>query len=130
MRKLIFVIAAAAVCTYGTVQAEEKEKLNELVSTPKEQLSTEPVVNAMKLLSDSSKFSIMQYLKKNGEAYGIEITEHLGLTTATVSHHLGLLLEADLIQMVQSEQKDRKIYYRINETTLQKYLDYYEAMLL
>ena len=72
----------------------------------------------------------MQYLKKNGEAYGIEITEHLGLTTATVSHHLGLLLEADLIQMVQSEQKDRKIYYRINETTLQKYLDYYEAMLL
>ena len=72
----------------------------------------------------------MQYLKKNGEAYGIEIAEHLGLTTATVSHHLGLLLEADLIQMVQSEQKDRKIYYRINETTLQKYLDYYETMLL
>lgn len=118
-----------AVLLIGLLYGEVLQ-LNELVSTPKDQLSTEPVVNAMKLLSDSSKFSIMQYLKKNGEAYGIEIAEHLGLTTATVSHHLGLLLEADLIQMVQSEQKDRKIYYRINETTLQKYLDYYEAMLL
>ena len=32
MRKLIFVIAAAAVCTYGTVQAEEKEKLTSYVN--------------------------------------------------------------------------------------------------
>ena len=32
MRKLIFVIAAAAVCAYGTVQAEEKEKLTSYVN--------------------------------------------------------------------------------------------------
>lgn len=32
MRKLIFVIAAAAVCTYGTVQAEEKEKLTSYIN--------------------------------------------------------------------------------------------------
>ena len=55
------------------------------------------------------------------------IAEHLGLTTATVSHHMSALLEANLISL---EQKNGKIYYHINKDTLSQYINFYEEKLL
>ncbi len=84
------------------------------------------LANVLKLLSDKTRFEIMRYIKTR-PAYGSEIAEYMGITTATVSHHMGLLLEANLISL---EQKDGKIYYHINKETLNQYINTCEKKLL
>ncbi len=100
--------------------------VNAMFGTPSPGISTERAINAMKLLSDKSRFEIMRYIHSHN-AYGNEIAEHLGLTTATVSHHMSTLLEANLISL---EQKNGKIYYHINKDTLGQYINFYEEKLL
>ena len=97
-----------------------------MFGTASPKLSTERAINALKLLSDKSRFEIMRYIHSHN-AYGNEIAEHLGLTTATVSHHMSALLEANLISL---EQKNGKIYYHINKDTLSQYINFYEEKLL
>ncbi len=100
--------------------------VNAMFGTASPGISTERAINAMKLLSDKSRFEIMRYIHSHN-AYGNEIAEHLGLTTATVSHHMSTLLEANLISL---EQKNGKIYYHINKDTLSWYINFYEEKLL
>ena len=100
--------------------------VNAMFGTASPGISTERAINAMKLLSDKSRFEIMRYIHSHN-AYGNEIAEHLGLTTATVSHHMSTLLEANLISL---EQKNGKIYYHINKDTLSQYINFYEEKLL
>ena len=100
--------------------------VNAMFGTASPKLSTERAINALKLLSDKSRFEIMRYIHSHN-AYGNEIAEHLGLTTATVSHHMSALLEANLISL---EQKNGKIYYHINKDTLSQYINFYEEKLL
>ena len=100
--------------------------VNAMFGTASPGISTERAINAMKLLSDKSRFEIMRYIHSHN-AYGNEIAEHLGLTTATVSHHMSSLLEANLISL---EQKNGKIYYHINKDTLSQYINFYEEKLL
>lgn len=100
--------------------------VNAMFGTTSPKLSTERAINALKLLSDKSRFEIMRYIHSHN-AYGNEIAEHLGLTTATVSHHMSALLEANLISL---EQKNGKIYYHINKDTLSQYINFYEEKLL
>ena len=88
--------------------------------------STDAVVDAIKLLSDRSRFEILKYISHK-EAYGNEIAEHLNLTTATVSHHMGLLIAADLVKL---EPRNSKMYYSLNKDTLRQYLEFYEEKLL
>ena len=104
----------------------ETLSVNAMFGTASPKLSTERAINALKLLSDKSRFEIMRYIHSHN-AYGNEIAEHLGLTTATVSHHMSALLEANLICL---EQKNGKIYYHINKDTLSQYINFYEEKLL
>ena len=104
----------------------ETLSVNAMFGTASPKLSAERAINALKLLSDKSRFEIMRYIHSHN-AYGNEIAEHLGLTTATVSHHMSALLEANLISL---EQKNGKIYYHINEDTLSQYINFYEEKLL
>lgn len=104
----------------------EALSVNAMFGTASPKLSTERAINALKLLSDKSRFEIMRYIHSHN-AYGNEIAEHLGLTTATVSHHMSALLEANLISL---EQKNGKIYYHINKDTLSQYINFYEEKLL
>lgn len=104
----------------------ETLSVNAMFGTASPKLSTERAINALKLLSDKSRFEIMRYIHSHN-AYGNEIAEHLGLTTATVSHHMSALLEANLISL---EQKNGKIYYHINKDTLSQYINLYEEKLL
>lgn len=104
----------------------ETLSVNAMFGTASPKISTERAINALKLLSDKSRFEIMRYIHSHN-AYGNEIAEHLGLTTATVSHHMSALLEANLISL---EQKNGKIYYHINKDTLSQYINFYEEKLL
>lgn len=100
--------------------------IDKLLNSHNRKLICEDVLEALKLLSDKSRFEIMKFIRDK-EAYGNEIAEHLNLTTATVSHHMGVLLSAGLINI---EKRSGKMYYKVNHELVKEYLDYFEERLL
>ena len=84
------------------------------------------VSQVLKLLADKSKFEILSYIRDK-EAYGSELAQRLGLTTATISHHMSALLNANLAEM---KRMDKRIYYTSNQKALEEALEYIKAQLL
>lgn len=89
-------------------------------------VSAEDLNNALKLLSDRSKFEILRYIKDK-PAYGFEIANELNLSTSTISYHMNGLIQAGLIKL---EKEANKIYYSINKTAVKTLLEDIEHMLL
>ena len=87
---------------------------------------SEAYINALKLLSDKSRFEIMSYLSEK-PAYAGELVKYSGLTAATISHHMSQLAEASLIRL---EKIDTKVYYSVNKEMLQKCFCFYQEKLL
>lgn len=83
-------------------------------------------LEAIKLLSDPSRFEILKYISDK-EAYASEIAGYLGLTTATVSHHMGTLYTAELVTI---RKYNNKLYYKLNAESLDKYLTYFEHKII
>lgn len=63
-----------------------------------------------KALSDKTRRDILVLLK-NGEMSAGEIESHFDMTFATVSHHLSILKDANLVQDVK---RGKYIYYELN----------------
>lgn len=78
------------------------------------------VSQALKLLSDKSKFEILSYIRDKS-AYGSELAKHLNLTTATVSHHMNTLLSSGLVRL---KRVDNRVYYISNKEALEEILHY------
>ena len=62
-------------------------------------------------LSDENRVRILMFLR-HGELCVCQIIEMLGLAPSTVSKHLSILKQADLID---SQKKGRWVYYRLAE---------------
>lgn len=77
----------------------------------------ELVVGA-KALSEQSKVDILLALK-DATLYNNEIAEKVGLTSATVSHHMNDLLNTGF---VEAERRDRKLYYKLSPNNIQQFL--------
>lgn len=87
--------------------------------------STEYAIQILKILSDKSKFDILTYIK-NEKKYGSELSEYLGLTTATISHHMNILLANDLVTM---NKDNNRIYYKTNKQVIDGILSYCKSKL-
>lgn len=90
------------------------------------QLSKEELLKGLKALSDKSKFDILCSLKVKPK-YNLEIAEVLGLTAATMSHHMGVLLAN---QFVEVEKQDGKVYYHINQDNIKGFINALERTFL
>lgn len=86
----------------------------------------EDILNALKLLSDKSKFDILTFIKDK-RAYGGELAKKLDLTPATISHHMSALLAAGLVKI---EKEDTKMYYILNRVELEKVVNAVNQYLL
>lgn len=76
------------------------------------------LVRKLKILSDKSKFEILQLLKEKS-MFGQEIAQKLKLTTATVSHHMNSLICANFVYM---ERKNGKTYFTLNNDEIKIFL--------
>lgn len=69
----------------------------------------------LKALSDPIRREILNLLKKGRLSAG-EIAEHFPVTGASISRHLSVLKEADLIR---DEREGKFIFYEINTSVLE-----------
>ena len=74
--------------------------------------------NTLKALADPIRREILNLLKKGRLSAG-EIVEHFPVTGASVSRHLSVLKEADLIR---DEREGKYIYYELNASVLEEIL--------
>lgn len=71
-----------------------------------------------KALNDETRRAILQLLREKDLTAG-EIANHFNISKPSISHHLDLLKQADL---VNSERKGQFISYSINTTVLDELL--------
>ena len=76
----------------------------------------------LKALADPTRLRLLSMIQSHagGEACVCELTEPLGLTQPTVSHHLKVLTDAGVIER---EKRGVWAYYRAVPTTLQRIAD-------
>ena len=72
----------------------------------------------LKALSDPIRREILNLLK-GGRLSAGEITEHFDVTAASISRHLSVLKEADLIR---DQRQGKFVYYDINTSVLEETL--------
>ena len=72
--------------------------------------------NTLKALSDPIRREILNLLK-GGRLSAGEICDHFDVTGASISRHLSVLKEADLIR---DERQGKFIYYDLNASVLEE----------
>jgi len=99
--------------TIATIAASCPPLLQEPISREQaDQLST-----ALKALADPGRLRLLSLIQAqpDGEACVCHLTEPLGLSQPTVSHHLKVLLQAGL---VEREQRGSWAYFRVRPEPL------------
>lgn len=74
--------------------------------------------STLRALADPIRREILNLLKSGRLSAG-EITEHFDVTAASISRHLSVLKEADLIR---DQRQGKFIYYEINTSVLEETL--------
>ena len=80
--------------------------------------------NTMKALADPIRREILNLLK-NGRMSAGEIVEHFDVTGASISRHLSVLKDADLIR---DTREGKFIYYDLNASVLEEILLWISAL--
>lgn len=71
-----------------------------------------PALRRAKAVADEHRLLALALLKRRKELCACEIQAATGLTHATVSHHMSVLVDA---QLVRSRRKGKWMYYRLAE---------------
>ena len=74
------------------------------------------IQNTLKALSDPIRREILNLLKKGRLSAG-DIVEHFDVTGASISRHLSVLKDADLIR---DKREGKYIYYELNASVLEE----------
>lgn len=78
---------------------------------------------SMKALSDPTRREILKLLRKQKMSAG-EICAHFPTAGATVSHHLSILKQADL---VRCEKEGKFIYYELNLSVMEELMAWFQG---
>lgn len=71
-----------------------------------------------KVLGDPNRYKMLQLFLSKEKIYLQELAKEIGVTPATASHHLTLLMEAELINVLVKEKN--VVYYEANRERLQQ----------
>lgn len=85
----------------------------------RESYTPEKVQEVLRVLGDRTKFDILRMLGEE-RLYGGELAARLGLTAATISHHISQLTTLSLVHIIK---EGTRVYYQANKETLAGYLD-------
>ncbi len=79
-----------------------------------------PLNTVFKALSDATRREILNMLQKSDLSAG-EIADQFDMTRPSISHHLNILKQANLVQDVRQGQN---IYYSLNTTVFQEVISW------
>jgi len=88
----------------------------QMIENSKKAYSSNPILKA---IGDSSKFDILTTLNRT-PMYNLELAEHLGLSAATVSHHMQILIVQGLVSV---EKRDGRVYYTLEKKPIRDLID-------
>lgn len=74
---------------------------------------------ALRTVGDNRKFEILKLLAESPK-YGQELAKLLDISTATVSHHMSLLMECGFVEI---ERNSNRIYYCLNNKKIRDFID-------
>jgi ArsR family transcriptional regulator, arsenate/arsenite/antimonite-responsive transcriptional repressor len=107
------------VCQYDFVQtiATIAASCPPLLQGPLDQEDADRLAGALKAVADPARLRLLSLIRAqpNREACVCHLTEPLGLSQPTVSHHLKVLLQAGL---VEREQRGSWAFFRVREEPL------------
>lgn len=84
------------------------------------------LIKALKALGDKSRLEILMRIKDKPQ-YNLQIAKDMGLTPATMSHHISVLVTN---QMVKIDKQEGKIYYSIDNEAVMKLIGKLQETLL
>lgn len=84
------------------------------------------ISETFKALADPARRKILKLLKDGTKKSAGEISSHFELSQATISHHLSVLKDADLIR--QSKEKNF-VYYELNSSVFEEILAFFSDFL-
>lgn len=106
-------------CQYLSVQtiATIAASCPPLLQEPLEPTDAEQLASALKVIADPARLRLLSLIQAQPghEACVCHLTEPLGLSQPTISHHLKVLLRAGL---VEREQRGSWAYFRVREEPL------------
>jgi ArsR family transcriptional regulator len=73
--------------------------------------SAETMAHALKALSDPTRLRLFSLITASSEQCACDLTEPLGVSQPTVSHHLKILTDAGLLTR---DQRGKWAYYSVN----------------
>lgn len=77
-----------------------------------------------KALSDKTRRKILELLKEEDRTAG-EIAEYFNITKASISHHLSILKQANLIS---DEREGQFIYYSLNTSIFEEVIGWFMGL--
>ena len=86
-----------------------------LCCEPLEVHDADAMATQLKALADPTRLRLFSIISATGEQCACDLTEPLGVSQPTVSHHLRILLEAGLLER---EQRGKWAYYQIDREQL------------
>ena len=89
-----------------------EESCRPVLQQPLDELQAERMADAFRVVADAARLRILSLISDRDpeESWVGELTEALGLSQPTVSHHLRVLLEAGLIER---EVRGNRTYYSL-----------------
>lgn len=96
-----------------------------LCCEPLDATSAETMALRLKALGDPTRLRLFSVISASGEQCACDLTEPLGVSQPTVSHHLRILLDAGL---VERDQRGKWAYYSVRKDTLEDLSGFLDPM--
>lgn len=99
---LSILAGSEVIYTYGALEGKNCRQIyigllvNEEFRLNRVQMTDESICELLKVISDRSKFEILRRISR-ASSYCQELAREMNLTTATISRHMSLLLDAGLV---------------------------------
>ena len=77
------------------------------------------------ILSDINRMQILRLLADNGELCARDILSNFPITQPTLSHHMNILLDN---QLVVARKSGRWVFYSLSQGGIQQIIDFFEAL--
>lgn len=85
----------------------------------------EEIRKSLEAIGDSTRLDILCLLSKNGTMCGCALLKQLSITQGTLSHHMKILSEADLVRI---RKEGRWRHYTLNKTKIFQMADFLKSL--